>query len=74
MRSFLSSPLENATTPSGFIDRWKLTSRQLEVVAAAVPRAELKRFVARARRPPEQNEEVSGLLVVGDVADALLRA
>jgi len=26
MRSFLSSPLENATTPSGFIVRWKMTS------------------------------------------------
>ena len=46
---------------------------QLDVVVAAVPRAELKRFIAAAGRPPEQNQEVAGLLVVRDVADALLR-
>ena len=39
-----SSPLENATTPSGFIDRWKVTSNNSTVVAAAVPcRAETVR-------------------------------
>jgi len=41
-------------------------------VVVAVPRAELKRFIAAAGRPPEQNQEIAGLLVVRDVADALL--
>jgi hypothetical protein len=38
---------------------------ELYAVAAAVPRAEPKRFVSRALRSPDQNEEVSGLEFLG---------
>ena len=46
---------------------------QPDLVAAGAPGAELKRFVASAERTPEQNQEVSRLLVVGDVPDPLCR-
>ena len=42
-------------------------------VVAAVPCAELKRFIAPGERTPEQNQEVSSFLIVGDVPDPLCR-
>src|SRR5258705_8472524 len=44
-----------------------------DIVAGAVPDAELERRVASAERTPEQNQEVAGPLVVGDVPDPLCR-
>ena len=46
---------------------------QVHGVAAAVPPAELKRFVGHAHRTPDEDQKIAGLLVVGEVADALHR-
>ena len=42
-------------------------------VVAAVPYAELKRVIAPAEGTPEQDQKVSGPLVVTDVPDPLSR-